>query len=106
MRNEFLHFLNVEPAEQFYVTSKGLRKQSAVQRSPPKDLFPARQLVTSQRSSSFAWESIQERTLRLLCFKTSQPLTSLYPADTEVTDAVATLISCFKAQRDRGRRVV
>ncbi|GFX77329.1 hypothetical protein TNCV_5064551 [Trichonephila clavipes] len=56
-------------------------------RSPPKDPFSVRELETSQWSWSFTWENISDRSLRHFCSKASQPLTSLYPADSEVTAA-------------------
>ncbi|GFX63538.1 hypothetical protein TNCV_105451 [Trichonephila clavipes] len=57
--------------------------------------------MTFQRPSSFAWESIQNWTLRRLCSKTSQPLTSFYPADREMIGAVPTPIYGFKVHRAR-----
>ncbi|GFV86178.1 hypothetical protein TNCV_671751 [Trichonephila clavipes] len=54
---------------------------------------------TSQWSRSFAWENVQDRTL---CSKTSQPLTSLYPVDREVTGSIPTPISSFKVHHVRG----
>ncbi|GFS52930.1 hypothetical protein TNCV_330831 [Trichonephila clavipes] len=69
--------------------------------SSPKDSFPVRELMTYQRSSNFTWESIRDRILRRLCSKASQPLTSLYPFDREVSDAVPTLVSGFKFHRVR-----
>ncbi|GFU97379.1 hypothetical protein TNCV_4741911, partial [Trichonephila clavipes] len=47
-----------------------------IRQSSPKDPFPAKELVTSQRSCSFAWQIIRDRTLRRLCSKASQPLTN------------------------------
>ncbi|GFW20036.1 hypothetical protein TNCV_867421 [Trichonephila clavipes] len=64
-------------------------------RSPPKDPFPVRELVTSQRSWSFVSESIRDRTHGCLSSKASQPLTSLFPADREVASVVPMLISGF-----------
>ncbi|GFV69935.1 hypothetical protein TNCV_1983021 [Trichonephila clavipes] len=64
--------------------------------SPPKDPFPVRKLVTSERSWSSARGSIRDQTRRRLCSKTSQPLTFLYQADRGVSSAVPTPISDFK----------
>ncbi|GFX46518.1 hypothetical protein TNCV_4549571 [Trichonephila clavipes] len=70
--------------------------------SPPNDPFPVTELVTSQRQRSFAWESIPVWRIRRSCSKASQPLTSLCPADSDVTPAVPTPISSFKVHRTRG----
>ncbi|GFT85888.1 hypothetical protein TNCV_3255411 [Trichonephila clavipes] len=41
------------------------------------------ELMMSQRSRSFVWKNIPDWTVRRLCSKASQPLTSLYPTDRE-----------------------
>ncbi|GFW25955.1 hypothetical protein TNCV_1329111 [Trichonephila clavipes] len=72
--------------------------------SSPKSQFPARELMTSLRLRSFAWESIQDKRIRYLRSKASQTLTSLYPDDREVTDAVPTPISSFKVHHIRDEK--
>ncbi|GFX59509.1 hypothetical protein TNCV_2034381 [Trichonephila clavipes] len=57
--------------------------------------------MSTQRSRSFAWESIQDRTIRRLCSKASQPSTSLYTANKEVTSTALTPISGIKFLRMR-----
>ncbi|GFV34611.1 hypothetical protein TNCV_1449171 [Trichonephila clavipes] len=74
----------------------------SLRRTSPKELFSVREQMTSQRSRSFTWESIQDLTLRLLRSKASQSLTSLHRADRDVTGGVSTLISGFKVHRVRG----
>ncbi|GFW15938.1 hypothetical protein TNCV_4432111 [Trichonephila clavipes] len=69
--------------------------------SPTKDSFP-KELGTSQRSCSFKWEIIPDWTFRYLYSKASQPLTSLYPANTKVTSAVPMSISGFKVPHVKG----
>ncbi|GFW28156.1 transposable element Tcb2 transposase [Trichonephila clavipes] len=49
--------------------------------SPPKNPFPVREPMTSQRSQNFAWENIQYWTLRCLCSKVSQPFSSFDPVN-------------------------
>ncbi|GFX84004.1 hypothetical protein TNCV_4858121 [Trichonephila clavipes] len=63
------------------------------------EVFSVRKLVTSQRFWNSERESIQDRTHRRLCSKANQPLTSLYPADREVTGTVPMSISGFKVLR-------
>ncbi|GFW06409.1 hypothetical protein TNCV_2187441 [Trichonephila clavipes] len=58
--------------------------------------------MTSQRSRSSTWGSIQDRIIQSLCSMPSQFLASLYPDDTEVTEVVSTPISGFKVHRTRG----
>ncbi|GFV36760.1 hypothetical protein TNCV_2650031 [Trichonephila clavipes] len=68
-----------------------------VRQSPQKDLFPVRELMTSQWSRTFAWEGT--KTGPSDTSKASQPLTSLYPGDRKVTGAVTTPISGYKVYR-------
>ncbi|GFX18317.1 hypothetical protein TNCV_4306181 [Trichonephila clavipes] len=68
---------------------------------PSKNEFPVR-VIAYQRSRSFTWESIEDRTLRRLCSEASQPLTFIYPADREVTGAVSTSIFGFEVHHLRG----
>ncbi|GFY24612.1 transposable element Tcb2 transposase [Trichonephila clavipes] len=67
-----------------------------------KNPFPVKELMTSQRSRNLAWESIQDQTIRRLCFKTSKPLTSLHPTDREAYSSIPKPIFGFKVHRTRG----
>ncbi|GFW99073.1 hypothetical protein TNCV_3008431 [Trichonephila clavipes] len=75
--------------------------QGGTHREVRTNSFPIRELVTFLLTWSFKGESIRYRTHRRLCSKTSQPLTSLYPATREVTNAALTPISGFKVHRVR-----
>ncbi|GFT24315.1 hypothetical protein TNCV_3251881 [Trichonephila clavipes] len=66
---------------------------------PQRSYFLLGGLVTSQRLCNCEGKSIQDRTIGRLCLKTSQPLTSLYPANREVTGAVHSPIFGFKPHR-------
>ncbi|GFX76289.1 hypothetical protein TNCV_592521 [Trichonephila clavipes] len=70
--------------------------------SPPKDRFLVKEIMTSQRSRSFTWESVKDRTIRRFCSAASQPLTFLYPTLKEVNGAVFMSISGFEVHHTSG----
>ncbi|GFT49562.1 hypothetical protein TNCV_3367311 [Trichonephila clavipes] len=57
--------------------------------------------MPSQRSHSFAWRIMQDKTIQHLCSRASQHLTYSYPADRAVIEAVPMPISGFKVHRTK-----